>query len=84
MNKQLQKQYDERDRIDKQLSNLKAQRVLVEQKIMEGENLEVRAVLLSEKLTLDELIALVRSRQKEQRPSDPNQIQEKKSEDENE
>lgn len=67
MNSKLEKYTEERDKIVEKIAALDARRKALENKIMEVENLEIRALMRSEKLSLSELMDLVRSMQENQR-----------------
>lgn len=67
MNSKLEKYTEERDKIAEKIAALDARRKALENKIMEVENLEIRALMRSEKLSLSELMDLVRSMQENQR-----------------
>ena len=61
MDNKTQRYHDERDRNLEKIAALKARNDALDRKIMETENLEIRAVMRSENITLDELISFARS-----------------------
>ena len=63
MNAKIEKYTEERDKIITKMAVLDARRKELDGKIMEAENLEIRAMMRSEKLTLPELMELVRTMQ---------------------
>ena len=66
MKNKIQKFQEELDRNDAKMTALKERNRELEQKISEAETLEIRALLRSEKLSMDDLIALARSRKENQ------------------
>ena len=71
MNPRLQKHYAERDKCAAAITRLTARHDELNRKIMEGENLEIRAVMKAENITLEELIALAHSMRQDQKPIPP-------------
>lgn len=63
----LEKYREERGRYLEKIASYQKRVRALDQKIMEGENLEIRALMKGEDVTLEELTALVRQMQ-EQRP----------------
>lgn len=57
----------ERDKIAAKIAVLEERRKVLDGKIMEAENLEIRALMHSENLTLPELMELVRTMQENHR-----------------
>lgn len=57
----------ERDKIAAKIAVLEERRKVLDGKIMETENLEIRAMMRSENLTLPELMELVRTMQEKHR-----------------
>ncbi len=70
MNNKLEKYREERDKYLEKAALYQARAKEVEQKIMAGENLEIRAMMQDEHLTLPELMALVRGMQEQRRVED--------------
>ncbi|MEG0767451.1 MAG: DUF4315 family protein, partial [Clostridia bacterium] len=67
MNSKLEKYTEERDKIVAKMSVLDERRKVLDGKIMEAENLEIRAMMRSENLSLPELMELMRSMQEQHR-----------------
>jgi hypothetical protein len=62
MNSKTQKFRDEMDKNELKITALKERNRELERKIMEVENLEIRALMRSESITLSELVSLARSK----------------------
>ena len=72
MNKKLEKRIQERDNILSRMAAWDARRKELDAEITELENLEIRALMNSQNLSLTELLELVRSLQEQKRtPPDP-------------
>lgn len=69
MANKLQKYLEERVKNDAKIALLKERNGELDRKIAELESLEIRALLRTENITLDELIALARSRKEGNVPS---------------
>ena len=67
MNTKLEKYTEERRKIIFRIEALEERRKALEAKIMEAENLEIRAMMRSENLSLSELMELVRALQENHR-----------------
>ena len=67
----LEKYREERRRYLAKLDYIQARIKELDQKIMEGENLEIRALMRTENMTLSDLMALVREMQERRRASYP-------------
>lgn len=67
----LEKYREERRRYLAKLDSIQARIKELDQKIMEGENLEIRALMRTENMTLSDLMALVREMQERRRASYP-------------
>lgn len=67
MNSKLEKFTDERNKIIARMAILEERRKVLDGKIMEAENLEIRAMMRSENLSLSELMKLVRTMQEKHR-----------------
>ena len=67
----LEKYREERRRYLAKLDSIQARIKELDQKIMEGENLEIRALMRTENMTLSDLMALVRKMQERRRASYP-------------
>lgn len=67
MNSKLEKFTDERNKIIARMAILEERRKVLDGKIMEAENLEIRAMMRSENLSLSELMELVRAMQEKHR-----------------
>ena len=67
----LEKYREERRRYLAKLDSIQARIKALDQKIMEGENLEIRALMRTENMTLSDLMALVREMQERRRASNP-------------
>ena len=63
----LEKYTEERRKILSRIAALEERRKALDAKIMEAENLEIRAMMRSENLSLSELMALVRAMQEKHR-----------------
>lgn len=70
MNKKIQKLREEQERNEAKITALKERNKDIERKVAEEENIEIRAVLRSHNITLDELIALASAKQAAEK-SDP-------------
>ena len=70
MNKKLDRYRNERDKFLEKAAAFQARAKEFEQKVVEGENLEIRAMMKDEHLTLDELMELVRQMQEQRRAAD--------------
>lgn len=68
MDNKTQRYRDERERNLEKIAALKSRNDALDRKIMETENLEIRAVMRSENITLEELIAFARSIRTGQNP----------------
>jgi hypothetical protein len=66
MNNKTQKLRDELEKIEIKMTALKERGKTLEQKIREAETLEICALMRSENLSMDELVALARSRKENQ------------------
>jgi len=66
MNNKTQKYREELERIEIKMTALKERGKALEQKIREAETLEICALMRSENLSMDELVALARSRKENQ------------------
>ena len=66
-NPKLEKYNEERRKIIEKLDKLQARAKELDGKIMEAENLEIRALMKTEKMTLSDLMALVRTMQERHR-----------------
>ncbi|MEG0759596.1 MAG: DUF4315 family protein [Raoultibacter sp.] len=66
-NPKLEKYNEERRKITEKLDGLQARAKELDGKIMEAENLEIRALMKMEKMTLSDLMALVRTMQERHR-----------------
>lgn len=71
MTNKLQKYREERERNTSKIALLTERNASLDQKIAELENLEIRAVLRSENVTVDQLIAMFRSLRQGQNPVQP-------------
>jgi hypothetical protein len=69
MNNKIQKYREELEKIEAKMTVLKERGKALELKIKEAETLEICALMQSENLTMNELIALARSRKDGQGPS---------------
>lgn len=67
MQNKLMKYTEERNKIAARMAVLEERRKALDAKIMEAENLEIRAMMRSENLSLSELMELVRTMQKKHR-----------------
>lgn len=67
MPNKLEQYTKERDKIAAKIAVLEERRKVLDGKIMETENLEIRAMMHSENLTLPELMELVRTMQEKHR-----------------
>ena len=67
MQNKLKKYTEERNKIAARLAALEERRKALDTKIMEAENLEIRAMMRSENLSLSELMELVRTLQAKHR-----------------
>ena len=67
MQNKLLKYTEERNKIAARMAALEGRRKALEAKIMEAENLEIRAMMRSENLSLSELMELVRTMQEKHR-----------------
>ena len=67
MPNKLEQYTKERDKIAAKIAVLEERRKVLDGKIMETENLEIRAMMRSENLTLPELMELVRTMQEKHR-----------------
>ena len=67
MSNKLDQYTKERDKITAKIAVLEERRKVLDGKIMETENLEIRAMMRSENLTLPELMELVRTMQEKHR-----------------
>ena len=67
MNTKLEKYTEERRKIIFRIAALEERRKALDAKIMEAENLEIRAMMRSENLSLSELMELVRTLQEKHR-----------------
>ncbi len=67
MNTKLEKYTEERRKIIFRIAALEERRKALDAKIMEAENLEIRAMMRSENLSLSELMELVRALQEKHR-----------------
>lgn len=67
MQNKLKKYTEERNKIAARMAVLEERRKALDAKIMEAENLEIRAMMRSENLSLSELMELVRTMQKKHR-----------------
>ena len=67
MANKLEQYTKERDKIAAKIAVLEERRKVLDGKIMETENLEIRAMMRSENLTLPELMELVRTMQEKHR-----------------
>ena len=67
MNTKLEKYTEERRKILSRIAALEERRKALDAKIMEAENLEIRAMMRSENLSLSELMELVRAMQEKHR-----------------
>lgn len=70
MNNKLDKYRSERDKFLEKAAAFQARAKAFDQKVVEGENLEIRAMMKDEHLTLDELMELVRQMQEQRRAAD--------------
>ena len=70
MNKKLDRYRNERDKFLEKAAAFQARAKEFDQKVVEGENLEIRAMMKDEHLTLDELMELVRQMQEQRRAAD--------------
>lgn len=68
MDNKTQRYRDERERNLEKIAALKSRNDALDRKIMETENLEIRAVMRSENITLEELISFARSIRTGQNP----------------
>ena len=68
MNNKIQKYRDEHEKNAGTIARLQERNKALDRKIMEEENLEIRAAMRSENITLAELMAYVRSMREPQRP----------------
>lgn len=66
-NPKLEKYNEERRKITEKLDRLQARAKELDGKIMEAENLEIRALMKTEKMTLSDLMTLVRTMQERHR-----------------
>ena len=71
MNKKLERYYAERAKNAATIDRLAARNGELDRKIMEGENLEIRSVMRSENITLEELLSLVLLKRSGQQPIPP-------------
>ncbi len=71
MNSKLEKYTEERDKITAKIAVLEERRKVLDGKIIESETLEIRALMKTEKMTLTDLMALVRSMQEQHRTPYP-------------
>lgn len=67
MQNKLMKYTEERNKIAARMAVLEERRKALDVKIMEAENLEIRAMMRSENLSLSELMELVRTMQEKHR-----------------
>lgn len=67
MQNKLKKYTEERNKIGARMAVLEERRKALDAKIMEAENLEIRAMMRSENLSLSELMELVRALQEKHR-----------------
>ncbi len=67
MQNKLMKYTEERNKIAARMAVLEERRKALDAKIMEAENLEIRAMMRSENLSLSELMELVRALQEKHR-----------------
>ncbi len=67
MQNKLMKYTEERNKIAARMAVLEERRKALDVKIMEAENLEIRAMMRSENLSLSELLELVRTMQEKHR-----------------
>ena len=67
MQNKLKKYTEERNKIAARMAVLEERRKALDAKIMEAENLEIRAMMRSENLSLSELMELVRTLQEKHR-----------------
>ena len=67
MQNKLKKYTEERNKIIARMAILEERRKVLDGKIMEAENLEIRAMMRSENLSLSELMKLVRTIQEKHR-----------------
>lgn len=67
MQNKLMKYTEERNKIAARMAVLEERRKALDAKIMEAENLEIRAMMRSENLSLSELMELVRTMQEKHR-----------------
>lgn len=67
MQNKLKKYTEERNKIAARMAALEERRKALDAKIMEAENLEIRAMMRSENLSLSELMELVRALQENHR-----------------
>lgn len=67
MQNKLMKYTEERNKIAARMAVLEERRKALDAKIMEAENLEIRAMMRSENLSLSELMELVRTLQEKHR-----------------
>ena len=67
MQNKLMKYTEERNKITARMAVLEERRKALDAKIMEAENLEIRAMMRSENLSLSELMELVRTMQEKHR-----------------
>lgn len=67
MQNKLKKYTEERNKIAARMAALEERRKALDAKIMEAENLEIRAMMRSENLSLSELMELVRALQEKHR-----------------
>ena len=69
MNNKIQKYREEHEKNAGNIARLQERNKTLDRKIMEEENLEIRAAMRSENITITELMAYVRSMREPQRPS---------------
>ena len=74
MQNKLMKYTEERNKIAARMAVLEERRKSLDAKIMEAENLEIRAMMRSENLSLSELMELVRAMQEKHRTPYANEI----------
>ena len=67
MQNKLMKYTEERNKVAARMAVLEERRKALDAKIMEAENLEIRAMMRSENLSLSELMELVRAMQEKHR-----------------
>ena len=68
MQNKLMKYTEERNKVAARMAVLEERRKALDAKIMEAENLEIRAMMRSENLSLSELMELVRAMQEKHLP----------------